>query len=216
MVDGARFIRLSVRTEVIRTLLAEDMHLVRGAIVALLAYEEDIEVVAEVGRGDSILSAANASRPDVAVIDIGLPGKDGLSAATELHDALPGCGVLILTGVGTPGLLRRALDARVRGFMAKDAPSSRLADAIRRVAQGERVIDSELAIAAMSPAESPLTQRELDVIGAAAEGSPISEIAASLFLTEGTVRNYLSRSAAKLCARSRIDAIRIARESGWI
>ncbi|GAA0926448.1 response regulator transcription factor [Nonomuraea longicatena] len=200
----------------IRTLLAEDMHLVRGAIVALLAYEEDIEVVAEVSRGDRILSAARSSRPDVAVIDIDLPGKDGLTAATELHHALPGCGVLILTGVGTPGLLRRALDARVLGFLAKDTPSSRLADAIRRVAQGERVIDSELAIAAMNPTESPLTQRELDVIGAAAQGTPVSEIAISLLLSEGTVRNYLSSSTAKLSARSRIDAIRIARESGWI
>ncbi|MEU8246823.1 response regulator transcription factor [Nonomuraea sp. NPDC048916] len=200
----------------IRTLLAEDMHLVRGAIVALLAYEEDIEVVAEVGRGDHILAAARATQPDVAVLDIALPGKDGLMAAGELHDHLPGCGVLILTGVGTPGLLRRALDAHVRGFMAKDAPPHQLADAIRRVASGERVIDSEIAIAAMTPPEAPLTARELDVIGAAAEGASVSEIAASLFLSIGTVRNYLHRSTAKLGARSRIDAIRIARESGWI
>ncbi|HUR04720.1 MAG TPA: response regulator transcription factor [Nonomuraea sp.] len=200
----------------IRTLLAEDMHLVRGAIVALLAYEEDIEIVAEVDRGDRILLAAKTVRPDVAVLDIALPGMDGLEAAGELHDNLPECGVLILTGVGTPGLLKRALDVHVRGFMAKDAPPGQLADAIRRVADGERVIDSELAIAAMSPPEAPLTERELDVIGAAAEGATVSEIAASLFLAEGTVRNYLYRSTAKLGARSRIDAIRIARESGWI
>ncbi|GAA3541406.1 response regulator transcription factor [Nonomuraea rosea] len=200
----------------IRTLLAEDMHLVRGALVALLAYEEDIEVVAEVERGDRILAAAHACRPDVAVIDIALPGKDGLTAAGELHEKLPDCGVLILTGVGTPGLLKRALDVHVRGFMAKDAPPGQLADGIRRVAEGERVIDSELAIAAMRPAEAPLTQRELDVIGAAAGGASIGEIAAALYLAEGTVRNYLCRTTAKLGARSRIDAIRIARESGWI
>ncbi|MEV0995302.1 response regulator transcription factor [Nonomuraea sp. NPDC050202] len=201
---------------VIRTLLAEDMNLVRGALVALLAYEEDIEVVAEVDRGDRILAAARASRPDVAVLDIALPGMDGLDAARELHEKLPECGVLILTGVGTPGLLKKALDAHVRGFMAKDAPSGRLADGIRRVADGERVIDSELAIAAMRPADAPLTPRELDVIGAAADGASVGEIAASLYLAEGTVRNYLSRTTAKLGARSRIDAIRIARESGWI
>ncbi|MEU1387625.1 MULTISPECIES: response regulator transcription factor [unclassified Nonomuraea] len=201
---------------VIRTLLAEDMNLVRGALVALLAYEEDIEVVAEVERGDRILAAAQSCRPDVAVLDIALPGMDGLAAAGELHDKLPGCGVLILTGVGTPGLLKQALEVHVRGFMAKDAPPERLADAIRRVADGERVIDSELAIAAMRPEEPPLTPRELDVIGAAADGASIGEIAASLFLAEGTVRNYLCRTTSKLGARSRIDAIRIARESGWI
>ncbi|MER7425833.1 response regulator transcription factor [Nonomuraea rubra] len=200
----------------IRTLLAEDMHLVRGALVALLAYEEDIEVVAEVDRGDRILAAARASHADVAVLDIALPGMDGLDAARELHEKLPECGVLILTGVGTPGLLKKALDVHVRGFMAKDAPPGRLADGIRRVAEGERVIDSELAIAAMRPAEAPLTPRELDVIGAAADGASVGEIAASLYLAEGTVRNYLSRTTAKLGARSRIDAIRIARESGWI
>ncbi|NUR88514.1 MAG: response regulator, partial [Nonomuraea sp.] len=131
----------------IRTLLAEDMHLVRGALVALLAYEEDIEVVAEVERGDAILAAARACRPDVAVLDVALPGMDGLAAAGQLHEQLPGCGVLILTGVGTPGLLKRALEVHVRGFMAKDAPPGRLADGNRRVANGERVIDSELAIA---------------------------------------------------------------------
>ncbi|NUR91147.1 MAG: response regulator transcription factor [Nonomuraea sp.] len=201
----------------IRTLLAEDMHLVRGAIVALLAYEEDIEVVAEVARGDAILPAALSTAPDVAVIDVAMPGKGGLEAARELHERLPGCGVLILTGVGTPGLLRRALECGVRGFMAKDAPPQRLADAIRRVAAGERVIDSELAIAALGPEDAPpLTERELEALGAAADGSSVAEIARRLFLAEGTVRNYLSRGTAKLGARSRIDAIRIARESGWL
>ncbi|PZG43917.1 DNA-binding response regulator [Spongiactinospora gelatinilytica] len=200
----------------IRTLLAEDMDLVRGAIVALLAYEDDIEVVAEVDRGDQVVAAATAAKPDVAVLDIAMPGMDGLAAAQALHDRLPECGVLILTGVGTPGTLRRALDANVRGFLAKDAPPHRLADAIRRVANGERVIDSEIAIAAMATPDSPLTPRELDVIGAAADGASISEIAATLFLSEGTVRNYLSKTRAKLGARSSIDAIRIARESGWI
>ncbi|MCG5214246.1 response regulator transcription factor [Streptosporangium sp. KLBMP 9127] len=200
----------------IRTLLAEDMDLVRGAIIALLAYEDDIEVVAEVNRGDHILAAATASKPDVAVIDIAMPGMDGLTAARELYEELPGCRVLILTGVGTPGTLRRALEAQARGFLAKDAPPKQLADAIRKVARGERVIDSEIAIAAMGTPESSLTPRELDVVDAAAEGASISEIASVLFLTEGTVRNYLSSVRNKLGARSNIDAIRIARKSGWI
>ncbi|MFI6499333.1 DNA-binding response regulator [Nonomuraea typhae] len=201
---------------VIRTLLAEDMELVRGAIVALLAYEEDIEVVAEVDRGDLILEAARATNPDVAVIDLVMPGSDGLEAARELHEELPGCGVLILTAVGTPAMLKRALDARVRGFLAKDAPPAQLADAIRKVAAGGSVVDSSLAIAAMTTPRAPLTSRELDVLSAAADGSSVSEIAGSLFLAEGTVRNYLSRTRSKLSARSSIDAIRIARESGWI
>lgn len=200
----------------IRTLLAEDMELVRGAIVALLAYEEDIEVVAEVDRGDLVLAAALAAEPDVAVIDLVMPGIDGLEAARELHDALPDCGVLILTAVGTPGSLRRALEVQVRGFLAKDAPPAQLADAIRKVAAGGSVVDSTLAIAAMTTPRTPLTSRELDVLSAAADGSSVSEIALSLFLSEGTVRNYLSRTRSKLSARSSIDAIRIARESGWI
>ncbi|MEV0586500.1 response regulator transcription factor [Nonomuraea sp. NPDC050310] len=200
----------------IRTLLAEDMDLIRGAIVALLATEPDIEVVAEVDRGDEVLAAARACKPDVAVLDLAMPGMDGLSAAKELHEELPGCKVLILTGIGTPGSLKRALDAQVRGFLAKDAPPSELADTIRKIAGGGTVVDSTLAIAAMTSPETPLTARELDVLGAAAEGSSIPEIAASLFLAEGTVRNYLGRTRTKLGARSGIDAIRIARESGWI
>ncbi|WP_084960344.1 response regulator transcription factor [Thermoactinospora rubra] len=200
----------------IRTLLAEDMDLVRGALVALLAYEEDIEIVAEVDRGDRVLAAAQASRPDVAVVDLAMPGQDGLEVARELHEELPACGVLILTGVGTPGALKRALEVNVRGFLAKDAPPAQLADAIRKIADGGRVVDSSLAIAAMTGPEAPLTPRELDVLGAAAEGSSIEEIARSLFLARGTVRNYLSRTRTKLGARSRIDAIRIAREAGWI
>ncbi|GAA4067527.1 response regulator transcription factor [Nonomuraea soli] len=200
----------------IRTLLAEDMELVRGAIVALLSFEDDIEVVAEVDRGDRVLAAARASKPDVAVLDLSMPGRDGLEAARELHEELPGCGVLILTGIGTPGMLKRALDANVGGFMAKDAPPGQLADSIRKVAGGGRVVDSTLAIAAMTTPQAPLSARELDVLAASAKGSSVGEIARQLFLAHGTVRNHLSRTRMKLGARSSVDAVRIAREAGWI
>lgn len=200
----------------IRTLVAEDMHLIRGALVALLDAEADIEVVAEVDRGDRIVAAAQRTRPDVAVIDIYLPGIDGLDAAGALHRAMPDCATVILTGVGTPGTLRRAMAAHVRGFLLKDAPPRKLADSIRRVRGGQRIIDPELAVAALDIGDNPLTRREMDVLTVAAEGARVPEIAGRLFLSDGTVRNYLSRIVTKVGARNRVDAIRRARDAGWL
>lgn len=200
----------------IRVLLAEDMHMVRGALVALLSHEPDIEIVAEVERGDLIVPAALRVRPDVAVLDIDLPGMDGLSAAQLLYSRMPRCRVLMLTGLAQPGALRRALAARACGFIAKDAPPARLAESIRRVAAGERVIEAAVAVAALSLADNPLTPREQDVLRLAAEGLPAAAIGEHLYLTPGTVRNYLSRILAKVGARTRIEAIRIADDSGWL
>jgi len=201
---------------VIKVLLAEDMHMVRGALVALLNLESDIEVVAEVSSGDQILPAAKAAQPDVAVIDIDLPGKDGLSAAIEIHESLPACHTLILTSLGRPGTVRRALDAKVNGFLLKDAPSDKLANAVRSVAIGRRVIDSELALAAWETDDCPLTPREVEILGLAAKGRTVSDIASELFLSAGTVRNYLAAVVTKLNARNRVHAIRIATEAEWL
>jgi two-component system response regulator DesR len=201
---------------VIRVLLAEDMHMVRGALVALLNLESDIEVVAEVASGDEIVPRAREHRPHVAVIDIDLPGKDGLTAAGELYQELPDCRTLILTSLGRPGTVRRALDAKVTGFMLKDAPSDRLANAVRSVSIGRRVIDSELALSAWETDECPLTGREVEVLRLAARGRPVADIAAELFLSPGTVRNYLATVVTKLNARNRVDAIRIATDSAWL
>jgi len=200
----------------IDVLLAEDMHMVRGALVALLSLEPDIRVVAEVASGDEILPAARRHHPNVAVIDIDLPGIDGLSAAAELHEKLPECRTLILTSLGRPGTLRRAMSARVGGFMLKDAPAAELADAIRGVASGRRVVDSQLALAAWDSAECPLTPREVEVLRLAADGEDAVEIAARLYLSAGTVRNYLTTIVSKLNARNRVDAIRLARNAGWV
>ncbi|MDX3190824.1 response regulator transcription factor [Streptomyces sp. MN03-5084-2B] len=200
----------------IKVLLAEDMHMVRGALVALLNLESDIEVVAEVSSGDQILPAAKAAQPDVAIIDIDLPGKDGLSAAIEIHENLPACHTLILTSLGRPGTVRRALDAKVNGFLLKDAPSDKLANAVRSVAIGRRVIDSELALAAWETDDCPLTPREVEILGLAAKGRTVSDIASELFLSAGTVRNYLASVVTKLNARNRVHAIRIATEAEWL
>lgn len=200
----------------IKVMLAEDMHMVRGALVALLNLEPDIEVVAEVANGNDIVPTAQKVRPDVAVLDIDLPGKDGLSAVTELHDAVPGIHTLILTGLSRPGNLRRALSAKVTGFMLKDAPAAQLADAIRSVAAGRRVVDSQLAMSAWDSAESPLTARETEVLRLTAEGLQAVDIASKMFLSVGTVRNYLTTIIGKLAARNRVDAIRIARDAGWL
>jgi two-component system response regulator DesR len=201
---------------VIRVLVAEDMHIVRGALVALLRLEPDIEVVSEVASGDEILAAARTSRTQVAVIDIDLPGKDGLTAATELHEQLPEVRTLILTSLGRPGTLRRALAAKVNGFLLKDAPAEKLANAVRGVAAGRRMVDGDLALAAWDTVECPLTPREIDVLRLTAEGCDTMEVAAKAFLSAGTVRNYLTTIVSKLNARNRVDAIRIAKESGWI
>lgn len=200
----------------IRVLLAEDMHMVRGALVALLNLEPDIEVIAEVASGDLIISTARVVKPDVAVIDINLPGMDGLSAASELHEKMPECRTLILTSLGRPGTLRRALSARVGGFLLKDAPAAELADAIRGVAVGRRVVNGQLALAAWDSADCPLTAREIEVLRLAANGADAVEIAGNLYLSAGTVRNYLTTIVSKLNARNRIDAVRIAQDAGWL
>jgi two-component system, NarL family, response regulator DesR len=201
---------------VIRVLLAEDQHLIRGALMALIGLEDDMQVVAELDRGDGIVAAALRVRPDVAILDIDLPGLDGLSAATVLRDELPETRVLILTGLAPPGYLNRALEAHVTGYMRKNAPSEELADAIRRVAKGQRFLDPDLVAYALQIGENPLTPREADVLRAAADGGSTEDIGATLFLTPATVRNYLSNAIAKLGARNRIDAIRLARDAGWI
>jgi two-component system response regulator DesR len=200
----------------IRILLAEDQAMVRGALVALLSLEADMEIVAEVARGDEALAAALAARPDVALLDIEMPGCDGLTAAAQVHAQLPACRILILTTFGRPGYLRRAMESGVVGFLLKDAPAAQLASAIRRAMAGERVVDPTLAVSALSDGVSPLTDRERDVLAAAAHGASIAEIAASLYLSEGTVRNYLSVAMQKLNAHNRIEAAHIAEEKGWL
>lgn len=200
----------------IRVLIAEDMDMIRGALVALLSLEEGIEVVAELDRGDQIVAAALRTRPDVAVLDIDLPGLDGLTAAGQLHEQLPQCQALVLTGLSQPGNLLRALKLHVRGFIVKDAPAARLADGIRRVARGERVVDPDLVAAALETGSSPLTPRESDVLRAAADGISTDQIGELLSLSPATIRNYLSNAIAKCGGRNRIDAIRIARNAGWI
>ncbi|MDT7581463.1 MAG: two-component system, NarL family, response regulator DesR [Pseudonocardiales bacterium] len=200
----------------IRVLIAEDMHLIRGALVALLSLEPDMEVVAELDRGDTVVETALSTRPDVAVLDIDMPGLDGLSAAEQLHARLPDCRTLVLTGMSQPGHLLRALQNHVRGFVVKDAPVETLADGIRRVARGERVIDPELVAAALETGSTPLTERETDVLRAAESGLPTEQIATHLFLSPATVRNYLSNAISKIGGRNRLDAIRIARDAGWL
>jgi len=202
--------------EMIKVLVAEDMHIVRGALVALLQLEHDIEVVAECSTGDEILAKAREFRPDIALIDIDLPGKDGLTAAAELHGQLPGVRTLILTSLGRPGTLRRALASKVSGFLSKDAPSEKLAGAVREVAAGRRVLDGDLALAAWDSEDCPLTDREVEILRLASIGTEPGEIAEQLFLSTGTIRNALTTIVAKLSARNRLDAIRIAREAGWL
>jgi two-component system, NarL family, response regulator DesR len=201
---------------VIRILLAEDVHMVRDALVALLNLEPDFDVVADVANGDEILTTARRCHPDVAVIDIDLPGRDGLSAAAEIHEKLPECRTLILTSLGRPGTVRRALSARVGGFVLKDAPVEKLANAIRDVAAGRRVVDSDLAMSAWESSDCPLTERELEVLRLAADGADAADIAGRLYLSVGTVRNYLTSIVTKLNARTRVDAIRLATEAGWL
>jgi len=201
---------------VIRVLLAEDQDMVRGALAALLALEPDIEVVAQVDRGDEVVPAALESRPDVALVDIEMPGGGGIEATDALRRELPGCRVLILTTFGRPGYLRRALAAGASGFMLKDAPAPELAVAIRRTMAGERVVDPQLAVQALSEGDSPLSPRETEVLAASADGATLAEVARQLYLSEGTVRNHLSAAIQKLEARNRMEAVRIAREKGWL
>jgi two-component system, NarL family, response regulator DesR len=200
----------------IRVLIAEDMHMIRGALVALLQLEPDIEVVAELERGDVIVETALRTKPDVAVVDIDLPGLDGLSAAAQLHEQLPSCRILVLTGLSQPGNLLRALKVHVRGFLMKDAPASQLANAVRSVAAGRRVLDPELVAAAVETGTTPLSDREADVLRSAESGLSTEDIGRHLNLSGATVRNYLSNAIGKLGARNRLDAIRIAKDAGWL
>lgn len=200
----------------IRIVIAEDQAMVRGALVALLSLETDMEIVAEVANGDEVVAAVLTSQPDVALLDIEMPGCDGLTAAAEVHAKLPSCRVMMLTTFGRPGYLRRAMESGVVGFLLKDAPATQLAAAIRRAMAGERVVDPALAVSALSDGVSPLTERERMVLAAAAHGASIAEIAASLYLSEGTVRNYLSVAMQKLNAHNRVEAAHIAEEKGWL
>jgi two-component system response regulator DesR len=201
---------------VIRVMLAEDQVMIRQALATLLSLEPDIEVVAQVGQGDAVVDAARRYQPDVALLDIEMPGGDGLSAAARLHAELPDIKVLILTTFGRPGYLRRAMESGALGFLLKDAPAAELAAAVRRVLAGERVVDPALAAAALSEGASPLTTRELEVLEAARDLATVAEIAAAVYLSSGTVRNHLSVIIQKLGARNRVDAVRMATEKGWL
>ncbi|WP_306956128.1 response regulator transcription factor [Streptomyces sp. B4I13] len=200
----------------IRVLLAEDQGMMRGALALLLGLEADIEVVAQVGAGDRIVEAALLHRPDVALLDIELPGISGLDAAAELREQTPDCRVLILTTFGRPGYLRRAMEAGAAGFLVKDGPVEELAEAIRRVLAGETVVDPALAAAALGAGPNPLTARERDVLNASVDGATVADIAGRLHLSESTVRNYLSSAIGKTGARNRMEAVREARQQGWL
>ncbi len=200
----------------IRVLLAEDQAMVRGALAALLNLEEDIEVVAEAARGDEVVPAALSTQPDVALVDIEMPGGDGLHAAQALRERLPSCRVVILTTFGRSGYLRRAMESGAVGFLLKDAPARELAVALRRVMEGARVVDPQLALAALSEGDNPLTGREREVLSAALSGASLADIAAGLYLAEGTVRNHLSVAMQKVGARNRMEAAQLAEQKGWL
>ena len=200
----------------IRVLIAEDQSMVRGALRALLDLEDDIEVVAEVGRGDEVVAAAREHAPDVALLDIEMPGRDGIEAARELAGAVPACRAVILTTFGRPGFLRRAMEVGAAGFLVKDAPVAELAEGIRAVVAGDRVIDRNLAAAALAVGATPLSAREADVLRASGDGATVADFAGRLFLSEGTVRNYLSSAMSKTGARTRVEAARIAERKGWL
>lgn len=200
----------------IRLLLADDQALVRGALAALLALEADLEVVAEVGRGDEVLDAVRESRPDVALLDVEMPGVDGIAAAAALRDAGVPTRVLIVTTFGRPGYVRRALEAGAAGFVVKDTPAEGLAEAVRRVHAGLRVVDPALAVDSMVSGRSPLTAREADVLREARLGGTVADVARVLHLSEGTVRNHLSAAIGKTGARTRAEAAGIAIDNGWL
>ncbi len=200
----------------IHVIIAEDQGMVRGALATLLGLEDDIEVVGEAADGDEALRVAAATRPDVALLDIEMPGKDGIETAAALKRVVPECRVVMLTTFGRPGYLRRAMEAGASAFLVKDSPARELASAVRRVLAGERVIDPDLAAAALSAGPNPLSQRERDVLAAAADGATIVDVADALHLSEGTVRNYLSSAIRKTAARNRIEAVRAAQRQGWL
>jgi two-component system response regulator DesR len=203
-------------SRMIRVLLAEDQSMVREALAALLGLEPDISVVVQVARGDEVLDAARAHDVDVALLDIEMPGMTGIDAAAVLRGALPHVKVVVLTTFGRPGYLRRAMESGAVAFLVKDAPASQLAEAVRKVILGERVIDPTLAAAALADGANPLTDREREVLSAAADGSTNAELALALHLSQGTVRNYLSTAIQKLAARNRAEAVLTAREKGWL
>ncbi|KOU87994.1 MULTISPECIES: response regulator transcription factor [unclassified Streptomyces] len=200
----------------IRILLAEDQSMVREALAALLGLEPDIEVLAQVARGDEVVAAARAHDVNVALLDIEMPGMTGIEAAAALRTELPDLRVVILTTFGRPGYLRGAMEAGASAFLVKDAPAAQLAAAVRKVLRGERVIDPTLAAAALAEGANPLTDREREVLRQAETGATNSELAARLHLSQGTVRNYLSTAIQKLAARNRAEAVRVAREKGWL
>jgi two-component system response regulator DesR len=201
---------------VIKVLLAEDQVMIREALAALLSFEDDIEVVAQVGRGDEVVRVARETKPDIALLDIEMPGQDGLTAAAELRQASPDVKIIILTTFGRPGFLRRAMESGVSAFLVKDSPADKLTATIRRVLNGERVIDPDLAAAALADGMNPLTRRERDVLLAVDGGGTIAQIATELYLSEGTVRNYLSACIQKTGARNRAEALKISQERGWL
>ncbi|GAA1950922.1 response regulator transcription factor [Amycolatopsis minnesotensis] len=200
----------------IRVLLADDQAMVRGALATVLGLESDVEVVAQVGSGDEVLPAAKESVPDVALLDVQMPGKDGLTAAAELAAALPSCRVIICTTFGRPGYLSRAMAAGAAGFVVKDSSPEQLVDAVRRVHSGLRVVDPALAAESLATGSSPLTAREREALEAAKDGSTVADVAKKLFLSEGTVRNHLSSAIGKTGARTRAEAVRLSEERGWL
>ncbi len=200
----------------IRLLLADDQALVRGALAALLDLESDLEVVAEVSRGDEVVSAAVAGQADVALLDVEMPGMDGIAATAALRRALPSCRVLIVTTFGRPGYLRRAIEAGASGFVVKDTPARQLAEAVRRVHAGLRVLDPALAEESLVSGASPLTARETEVLRAARGGDTVADVAAVLHLSEGTVRNHLPSAIGKTGARNRAEAVKLAEDRGWL
>ncbi|MEH1167119.1 response regulator transcription factor [Micromonospora sp. CPCC 205539] len=207
---------MSDQSAPIRLLLADDQALVRGALAALLSLEPDLTVVAEVGRGDEVVPTALRCTPDVALLDVEMPGLDGIAAAAALRVALPTCRVLVVTTFGRPGYLRRAMEAGANGFVVKDTPARQLADAVRRVHAGLRVVDPTLAAETLATGASPLTERETDVLRAARGGGAVADLARVLHLSEGTVRNHLSAAIGKTGARNRAAAVRIAEQNGWL
>ncbi|GAA0387112.1 DNA-binding response regulator [Acrocarpospora corrugata] len=200
----------------IRVVLAEDQAMVRGALASLLGLEPDIDVVGEAASGEELLTLAEQVVPDIALLDIEMPGMDGITAAGKLRGRVPGCRVMILTTFGRPGYLRRAMEAGASAFLVKDSPARELAAAIRRVRAGERVIDPALAAAALSAGPNPLSPRERDVLAASVNGSTIADIATRLHLSAGTVRNYLSAAIQKTGARNRTEALQRAADQGWL
>ncbi|NKQ53892.1 response regulator transcription factor [Amycolatopsis sp. K13G38] len=200
----------------IRVLLADDQAMVRGALATVLGLEADIEVVAQVGSGEEVLAAAEESSPDVALLDVQMPGKDGLAAAAELHAALPSCRIIVCTTFGRPGYLARAMASGASGFLVKDSPPEQLVDAVRRVSNGLRVVDPALAAESLATGASPLTAREHEVLRAASDGGTVADVARRLHLSEGTVRNHLSAAIGKTGARTRAEAVRLAEENGWL